>query len=81
MVSSVASATPKLPDSVDALANCFLRNSCAALRAVRWDLLLPDGCLIAHFALATKTFSFSLIHRSSLAAISALTVEDEALGF
>ncbi len=43
MVSSVASATPRLPDSDVALENWFFQISCAARRAALRALLLRDG--------------------------------------
>jgi len=54
MVSIVASATPRLPESVAALENWFFRISCAARRVARCALLLRGGGRVALRALAAS---------------------------
>ncbi len=81
MVSSVASAPPRLPASDDALAYWFFLRSCAARLAARCVLRLPEGGRIFAFALVARTSSRPLFQRSSLALTSVLTAEEEAPGF
>ena len=80
MVSSVASATPKLPDSAAARENSFFQISCAARRAARCALLLRDGGRIVLRALAAIVSSWPLFQRFRRVVTSALTVVAEAPG-
>ena len=81
MVSSVASATPRLPDSDAARENWFFRIICAARRAARCALLLRDGGRIVLRALADNVSSWPLFQRSRRVVTSALTIVAEAPGF
>ena len=81
MVSSVASATPRLPDSVAARENWFFLISCAVRRVARCVLLLRDGGRIVLRALSVSVSRWPLFQSSSRVAISALTAVAEAPGF
>ena len=81
IVSSVAFATPSLPDSAAARANWFFRISCAAMRAAYSALDLLDGGRVASLALAASKPSCPLSQRSKRAATSVFTAVAEAPGF
>ena len=80
IVSWVASATLRLPASAAALANWFFLSSCAARRAARCALLLPEGGLMFALALASRASRWPLFHTSRRAAISVLTAKEDAPG-
>jgi hypothetical protein len=81
MVSSVASATPRLPALAAARENWFFRISCAGRRAALCALLLRDGGRVVPRALAASVSSWPLFQRSNRVVTSVLNVVAKAPGF